>query len=348
MNTRDHDLLQGTLDHLRALGLTADEEQTANHRSSASADALVRIGRGSHDVPYAIELKRTVTPATLGTAVAQARRFAAATGREPLLITGHVTDAVAQQLREAGLQFADAAGNAYLAGPSFLVLATGRKPIKAPAAERANRMFQTTGLKLIFALLCDPALATAPYRTLAAATDVSLGAIPPTMDELRVAGHLAVSGKERRLQPTRRLLDDWAQAYARTLRPKTLLGAYTSPDLASWPDWSIGAGRWGGEPAAKLLVGHLEPGVLTLYAEKPPARLIVEHRMVIDEGETGGPVIEIRRPFWGAALNTAGAPDNVVPPPLVYADLFASADARCIETAELLYEKHLAGLFPAR
>jgi hypothetical protein len=57
-------------------------------------------------------------------------------------------------------------------------------------------------------------------------------------------------------------------------------------------------------------------------------------------------LLELRKPFWGRALRVEGRPDTV-PPALVYADLLATGDARCIETAQMIYDDHLARLLPA-
>ena len=44
--------------------------------------------------------------------------------------------------------------------------------------------------------------------------------------------------------------------------------------------------------------------------------------------------------------NVAIEPGSV-PPALVYADLLATGDSRCLETAEIIYDRYLARLFPA-
>jgi hypothetical protein len=62
-------------------------------------------------------------------------------------------------------------------------------------------------------------------------------------------------------------------------------------------------------------------------------------------GQTGGRVLEWRKPFWGNMATTT-RPD-IVHPVLVYADLLATGDARCIETAQLVYDEYLARLLPA-
>jgi hypothetical protein len=38
---------------------------------------------------------------------------------------------------------------------------------------------------------------------------------------------------------------------------------------------------------------------------------------------------------------------DIVPPVLIYADLLATGDGRCLETAQMIYENQLARLLPA-
>lgn len=288
------------------------------------------------------------TPATVGATVAQLRDQATAANRPALLVTDYLTPPVAERLRERQQQFADAAGNAYLDGPALLVYVVGRKPPPAQDRTRTARTFTANGLKVLFALLCDPVLAAAPHRTIAAAAGVALGGVPAVMGDLQQAGHLLVAEKNRRLDATKRLLDEWALAYARLLRPRTTVAKYNTPHFDAWKDWHIDPtqAQWGGEPAAHLLVRHLKPGVLTLYAERLPPQLMIEQRLV-PAGRLGAPAyLELRKPFWGNALRT-DAQANTVPPVLVYADLLATGDGRCIETGQMIYDRHLARLFPA-
>jgi hypothetical protein len=343
-------ILKSTIKALREFDLTVEEQAMPRAADGLmDADAWLRVKKNREKANnYVVEIKRTVTPATLGATVAQLHQFAEACGRIPLLVTTHVTPPVAQRLRGLDQQFADTAGNAYLTGPGFLVFVVGRKPEGKPLPQRRDRLFTTAGVKVLFALICDPDLAMAPHRTIAATADVALGTIPAVLGEMNRRGYLLVTGRNRRLNATRRLLDDWALAYARTLRPKTLLATYTTPNFAGWANWKLprGKARWGGEPAANLLVRFLKPGVLTIYADKPPARLIVEQRWTVTETPGAANTVEIRKPFWGETLRPDGE-FNTVPPALIYADLLATGDARCIETAQMVYDGYLAQLFPA-
>ena len=244
-------------------------------------------------------------------------------------------------------QFADAAGNVYLEGPGLLVFVTGRRPQADQVTPHAGKAHTMTGLKVTFALLCDPLLADAPQRAIAVTAGVALGAVPAVLADLQQNGDLLVFGKRRRLNATKRLLDEWALAYARRLRAKALQAIYVVKDFDTWPQWQLDApALWGGEPAANLLVNYLRPGVLTIYADKLLPMLQARHAMrKVRLAEANGAVLEWRKPFWGALPATA-RPDTVNPV-LVYADLLATGDARCIETAQMVYDEHLARLLPA-
>ncbi len=333
---------------LEPLGLTLHMMKQPRGVTPLPAAAWARVAKGKEHFDYLAEARRTVTPATLGAMVMQLRHMAGIAGRPALLVTDYLTPQVAEMLRNQHQQFADAAGNAYFEGPGLLVYVTGRKLRERQTAPRANKTFATAGLKVLFALLCDPALANAPYRGIAAAAGVALGAVPAALADLRQARYLLVTDKRRRLLATKRLLDEWALAYAHTLRAKMLLKTYVAPNFGTWRDWQLDPeqARWGGEPAANLLVRYLRPGVLTIYADKLPPRLIVEQRLALAGPMAQDQLLELHKPFWGRALRVEGRPDTV-PPALVYADLLATGDARCIETAQMIYDDHLARLLPA-
>jgi hypothetical protein len=139
-----------------------------------------------------------------------------------------------------------------------------------------------------------------------------------------------VGGKRRLLQPER-LLQQWVEAYARTLRPRLLLGRFHTDQL----DWykTLDPGKYGyllgGEPAAARLTQHLRPGTVTLYGQKVEPRFILDQRLRPDpKGK-----VEILRRFWKFDND-----DQLLTPlPLIYADLLAIGDARCLETAKVIY-----------
>ncbi|MGH8857627.1 MAG: type IV toxin-antitoxin system AbiEi family antitoxin [Polaromonas sp.] len=336
------DLLNAALDVARGLGLDARlEQREPGVENNARADALVRIGRGGEGALYVAEVRRQLRPTTLGIALHQLARF-----KQPgLLIADHITPPMAEELRTQRIAFLDAAGNAYIEQPNVLVWVTGRKPLAKEVTRPVGRAFQPTGLQVLFALLCNPQWVILPYRELAARAGVAHGTVGWVMPDLQQQGFVAdLKGKRgtRRLFDGERLLALWADAYARQLRPRTLMGRYYVYTLEGWQDWRLAeyGAQWGSEPAATLLTHYLKPGELTIYADKLPGLLAARHKFAKEADMDHKEVVEVRRRFWNFPADAMAA--QCVPPLLVYADLLATGDARCIETAKRLYEDHVA------
>jgi hypothetical protein len=132
-------------------------------------------------------------------------------------------------------------------------------------------------------------------------------------------------------------------AYARQLRPRLALGRYFVQTIDGWRDWPLAAhaAQWGGEPAGALLTQYLKPGELTLYSEKLPGLLAGKYKFRQEADAQHRDAVEVRRRFWNFPGEQAQA---CVPPVLVYADLLATGDARCIETAKRLYDEYVIQL----
>jgi hypothetical protein len=264
-------------------------------------------------------------------------------------VTEYVTPPLAEKLKAMNTQFADTAGNAYLRLPGMLVWTRGNKPATADTGERVPRTFQPAGIKVLFALICQPELAGATYREIARNSGTALGTINWVMQDLSQMGYLNAAKRNRRLNAGKRMLDEWALAYARTLRPKLLLGRFQAPTFTDWQLWQPHRHEalWGGEAAGALLTQNLRPGVLTMHAKQVPARLVAEQKLVnVPDRQTAHGLVEFRRKFWD--FDVAQAAPGIAPVALVYADLLATGDARCIETARLVYDGHLSRLFPDR
>jgi hypothetical protein len=339
----DRHLLDTALAVARTLGLTAELVQEEPALGRTRADALVRLAHGAHEALYAVEVKRTVRPATLGTVLHQLERL----GQQALLVTDYVTPPMAETLRARRVPFLDAAGNAYLEHPGVLIWVKGQKPAAPLVPPALGRAFQPTGLQVLFALLCDPARINLPYRELAALAGVAHGTVGWVIPDLQQQGFVAkYKGRRatRRLYNLDRLLAQWCDAYARQLRPRLLLGRYYVPTLVGWRDWPLAqyGALWGGEPAGALLTNYLRPGELTIYADKLPGLLAAQQKFLKapEAGHTA--VVEVRRKFWNFPANAGRA--DVTPPVLVYADMLATGDGRCIETAKIVYDEHVARL----
>jgi hypothetical protein len=311
------------------LGLGIDVLQLGPQLGPARADALIRVRHGDQEVLYAAEVKLGLRPATIGAVINQLEHL----GQPALLVTDYLTPTLADILKERGIAFLDAAGNAYLNHPPLFVWVKGQKPIQPLLnATVTTRTFKPSGLQVLFPLLCNPNWTDRPYREIAQLAGVAHGTVGWVFAELPKLGFIAEVGGKRRLLQPERLLQQWVEAYARTLRPRLLLGRFRTDAL----DWhkTIDPGRYGyllgGEPAAARLTHHLRPGTVTLYGPKLEPRLLLDQRLRADPKGN----VEILRRFW--KFDNEDQP-LLTPLLLVYTDLLAIGDARCLETAKLLH-----------
>jgi hypothetical protein len=326
------DLLTAALQRLQAYGLTVHIERREVQLPRTRADALVRIGYGDREATYAVEMKRGLRPNGLGAVLHQLERL----GEQGLLVADHVTPPMAEELRARKIPFVDAAGNAFLDQPPLFVWVKGEKPRAAAGGDQPiGRAFQASGLQVLFALICHPEWVELPYREIAQRAAVAHGTVGWVMAELPKLGFLTELRGKRRLMQRERLMQQWAEFYPRALRPRLLLGRYRAENLAWWntiEPTKYGA-VLGGEPAGGRITHYLRPGAATFYTEKIDPRLLVDLRLRKDDNGN----VEIYRRFWTFDGDEAG----LAPTPLVYADLMATGDGRCIETAKMIYDEHM-------
>lgn len=341
----DRDMLERGLQILREYGVPAALEATeldAGERIPNRPDARIRLRIGDKWRNFDVECKKWLKPGNLGGVAARLEQ-----GEHPgFLFADHATQPVAERLRHLGIPFLDMAGNTWLEIPPVILRVEGMKPTGQPKPPQRNRAFQPTGLKVVFALLCRPELFKAPLRDIAEVAGVAHGTVGWVMYGLGERGYLIERGKGRGRRRTPRdlirLLDEWADEYARHLRPALLLGRY-APGANTRTDWWRQPGiqdqgvLLGGEPAAAQLTQYLQPGTITLYAQQVPGRLVAEQRLDRDEQGT----IEFRRRFW--PFDHEWERPDLVPPALIYADLLATDEPRCVETARMIHERYLAG-----
>lgn len=338
-------LLERTTHALRGHGLMVtvrERQETLPQRRSCT---WLRVSKDVCRIDYAAEVKRRVKHDSLGMVVKQLRYPDHADDPLPLLITDHVSPSLAQRLREHHQHFADTAGNVYLEGHGLFIYVSGRKPDEKKLALPTGKSYTLTRLKVLFALICDPDLAAAPLRKIAAAADVPVGSLSAVLADFKEQGYLSSRDKRRQLNGSLRLLDDWAHGYALSLRGKTLAERYLAPSFAAWQEWPIGRLRWGGEAAAVCLGCHAQPGLLTLYGEKLPPRLLAGQRLSLAGPVDYEQLLELRQPFWGKSLSVDGPLDTVAPA-LIYADLLATGNPRCLEAAQMIYRTRLERFFP--
>lgn len=305
--------------------------------TAGRADAVIRIMWQDLEWHFAVEVKATLTPATLGAAVHQLKKFP----EKAILVTKYVTPQLAERLKEMDIPFIDTAGNAYFNEPPLFIFIKGNKPALPGPTERPARAFQPTGLQVLFALLCNPGLEDAPFREINRQAKVALGTVGWVMRDLTEMGYLITMGKRgRRLIRKDDLLTRWAAAYPEQLRRKLVVGHYETTDVDWWRRATLEnlQAFWGGEVAAALLTKYLKPQTVTIYTKQPVGKLLLKHKIKKNhEGNT-----EILKAFWDFEFKWPHR--ELVHPVLIYADLLATGDPRNIETAQIIYERELTRL----
>jgi hypothetical protein len=293
--------------------------------------------------PLAVHIKNGVTTAGLPRIINKINTL----NKPCVLVTDYLTPGAATLLRNKGVFYLDAAGNAYLDLDKMLILVAGQKPADLP--RRAPlAAFGEAGVRLIFTLLAAPELLDQPYRRIAAAAGVAQGTITHVLQDLEALGYFQKAGRKRFLRDRLALAERWAEAYAERLRPKLLRGRFDPPDLQWWKraDPRPLAGAWGGEPAGHLLTGHLKPEMVTLYFPKRPEAPGAYARFIAENGLRKNPDgrLEILEAFWDPEV-IGPTEQGTVHPLLAYADLMATQDARCIETGKIIHDEQLAPAF---
>jgi len=309
----------------------------------ARPDAAIQIEANGKPFRFFAEVKPVVDRAV---ALAAAKHQLQPYGTKGVLIAPYLTAELAKHCRNVlDLQFIDTVGNVYLRAPGLYILVRGERPLALPVTVTRG-VGTATGLRIVFALLCKQELLNAPYREIAAAADVALGAVGWVFFDLQRRDYIAGgirkrNRRNRRLLEPARLLDEWVTNFPIKLRPKLNPRRFEAPD----PDWwqkahlPVGA-RWGGEVAAATLTHYLKPATYTIFIDpqKAPealATLAQQHRLrAAPQGN-----VEFLDTFWNfEPQETEG---HLVPPILVYADLMATLDPRNLEAAKGIREQYL-------
>ena len=235
--------------------------------------------------------------------------------------------------QEAGLNFIDTAGNAFIDVPGCYVFITGKQRLEQePVGSGHEVMGSASALRVIFTLLTEPNMPGSPIRDIATKAGVSLGSAAKAMEGLRRLGHLSPGDtKSRRLLAVDTLRTEWARNYPIALRNKLKPQRYAPQNEWWWKDAKLQPeeAAWGGEVGAALKTSYLQPEQATLYCWKDRGRLLMQHRLRPDPNGT----VEILDAFWAPPSFNA---EPIAPLLLIYADLMTSLDGRNREVANLL------------
>lgn len=333
---KEKEILQIALDAFKKIAhIEADIEEPIG--LNQRADYVLNMAMAGKEMRYLVEVKATVAKPGLALLQMQKEKYA----RNFLLVTRYVNPNIAEELKTRGLEFIDTAGNAYINQPPVLIYVKGNKPPDEMKQPLKTDVFKPTGLKVIYAFLCNPGLENKPYRDIAVQADVALGTVVGLMGDLKDRGFLLDMGKKgNKIMQREALLQRWVETYPERLKPKLEMGRFQGElDWWNFPKQIPEIALWGGEVAANRLTQYLKPQMATVYTtERDLNKFLLQNKLKKDPQGN----VEILKKFWGPGNNFQR--EEMVHPILVYADLIATGNERNKETARMIYEQHLAGL----
>ncbi|MBS3944742.1 MAG: hypothetical protein KGZ42_04540 [Melioribacter sp.] len=339
MNDAEKDIITNAVTHL--------EEETGFRFTTYITDEKVELvlREKEYNLKFTIEVVPAVNKTKLGIIKNRLKGLESI----PLLITQIATNDITELLKNLDINFIDAAGNAYINVPPLYINIKGQKITRNVETKRTVNnniavkdasIFQPAGLQIIFALLCNPKLERNPYREIAEMANVALGTVHTTMKLLEKYGFLINDETQgKKLTNKKELLKEWILGYPVKIKPKYFAGKYITenPEFVKTTDFKYFGALLGGETAAAQITNYLRPLIHTIYIGDKIGEFVLRNRL--KKNPNGN--VEIVKKFWNFADDNETK--NIVPAILVYTDLITTGDPRNIETANIIYERELAG-----
>jgi len=310
---------------------------TKNSGTPDQTDGELTIEVSGKPIMFQTEIKREFREYHMESLLKQASLY-----KPLLLVADRIFPAQKEKLRQNGISYLDTAGNAYISAGEVLLWIEGQKAVfTGSESTKANRAFTRAGLKVVYALLQNHSAVNYSYREIATFADVALGTITEAMLALKESGYLLRVNKDRMiLDNKKQLLDKWLTAYGNILKPSLLMGNYYFQVSPNWKNIALPPQTlWGGEPAGELLTEHLQPEQWTIYTKL--SKTEVAKALLLAPMQNAN--LKIYKKFWTDV--TVGPGLSATPPLITYADLMLTGDPRCIETANIIYEKNLSQAF---
>lgn len=303
--------------------------QTDDHAFNEGLDAEILLKRDGHQFMYNALIKNEIRNHQLQKLWELQARY------KPVIVIAHrIFPKIKEALRDMDIDYIEANGNCYINNPDMFIYIKGNK--NTVEQTPITRAFTKTGLRVIYQYLIDPNLINAPYREVAQRTGVATGTITYVKNELKELGFLiGINQYEEQLIDAEELFKRWVDAYGKVLKPTLHIQNYRFVDEEFRHNWqhllTNNKTVWGGEPAANLYNNYLFPEILTIYTNENQIDLMKRFRLVPDPNG----YIHVYEKFWD---NFFHQENRTTHPYLTYADLLSTGNARCIETANMIYK----------
>ena len=262
-----------------------------------------------------------------------------------LIASNYITPKAKAIFKEKKISYLDSYGNAFIQLPQLKIYTEHGNG--KPVIPDSTKVFTQAGAQLIFQLLNRAEEVNETVRRLAHISSISVGSVSKIMNGLFDDGFLVQWNNDKKYQLNRKeeLLDRWIPILNEKVLPNHKIGTYSFTGNLE-EHWKTQFLRpnvwWSGEPGAALLTDYLYPEKYSLFTTLSAKEIMTVLKLVPDpKGK-----ITLYKPFWGDTNNTAIMNyKNTVHPLIIYAQLIHSGDPRNIETAQIIYNEHIAPKF---
>ena len=258
----------------------------------------------------------------------------------PMIVIAHyITPKAKKTLKEAGINYIDSFGNAYIfSGNTNLYI---EKNNALPPKNEYSDLFTVSGGQVIFQLLIQPDRVKCTYREISDYSTVSLGTVSKTINSLKNEGYIHLNYEnEPELTNREKLLEKWVVIFNEKVLPAMRIGTYSfiGPGAFEKLDTEMDT-KWGGESGAAALTQYLSPQKFTVYTNRNPRNFHKEFKVFPnDRGE-----VTVYQTFWKQGSIPENYPDyNITAHPLlIYSELIYSDSERNKETAQLIFNDYI-------
>lgn len=330
MNSQEQIIIDKAVDNLHT---TAQIKGNWEQKGLPTLDGMLSLIFANEVSTYNVEIKGELRNQALPQIYQHNEEF-----KPFMLVASRISSAIKRQLQINNVAYLEANGNFYLKEGNKMFWIDAHKPLKIENDNR-NRAFTKTGLKVLFEFLENPSLINQSYRQIAEQTGTSIGNITNIIQGLKQENFiLSINKNTLKLNNVESLITKWVDGFTKNLKPTLRIGTFRflkAEDLLAWKDLELETTKtvWGGEPAGALLTNYLHPAEFTIYTDESRNELIKNYKLIPDEKGN----VKVYQKFW----KIDNSAQKTAPPLVVYADLMAISDRRCIETAQKIYDEYL-------
>lgn len=322
MNAEDSEILREALTELEGHGVRCRQTRRVNG---------IDLARGGATHRFHTIVRATVRPSTVALVAEQARSVV---DFRPIIVARHISRETGELLRQRGLVYADAAGNAFIDTPDFLISVCGRRSDSVLPSTAHDRV-GAAAWQVAFVLLRDADAAELNVRTLGERAGVSHGAAATALHAFDARGWVRNLGRRGHpvVQPEA-LLSSWLTGFVDHIAPRIELGRATSHGSTplEWARALPSATRalLGGELAADIDGREIRAATASIYVPAWDAATLRTLRLA---PTPTGP-IAVRRRFAPELADPSDA--RLVDPLIVLAEITAIPDERLDATRKRL------------